>query len=47
VLYKHVLEHSGSKGFFAGWLEAKEVVTEEAAVKETPPKESKSIRKII
>ena len=46
VIYKHVLEHSGSKGFFAGWLEAKEVVVEEVAVKETPLKESKSIRKI-
>lgn len=24
VLYKHILEHSGSKGFFAGWLEKEE-----------------------
>ncbi len=24
VLYKHILEHSGSRGFFAGWLEPKE-----------------------
>lgn len=47
VLYKHVLEHSGSKGFFAGWLEAKEVLVEEVAVTEIPPNENTSIRKII
>jgi len=29
VLYKHILEHSGSKGLFAGWLEPKEVPAEE------------------
>lgn len=28
VLYKHFLEHSGSTGFFAGWLEPKEVPVE-------------------
>jgi predicted PurR-regulated permease PerM len=38
VLYKHVLEHSGSKGFFAGWLEAKEVAVEEVTVEEVEPK---------
>jgi predicted PurR-regulated permease PerM len=40
VLYKHILEHSGSKGFFAGWLEAKEVVVEEIAVKEISSREN-------
>jgi len=34
VLYKHVLEHSGSKGLFAGWFETKEVRVEEITVKE-------------
>lgn len=34
VLYKHVLEHSGSKGFFAGWLDPKEVRIEEVTVEE-------------
>lgn len=34
VLYKHILEHSGSKGFFAGWLEPKEVRIEEVTVEE-------------
>ncbi len=34
VLYKHVLEHSGSKGFFAGWLEPKEVPVKEVTLKE-------------
>jgi predicted PurR-regulated permease PerM len=29
VIYRHFLEHSGSKGVFAGWLEPKEVVVEE------------------
>lgn len=29
VIYKHILEHSGSKGFFAGWLEPKEVPVKE------------------
>lgn len=35
VLYKHILEHSGSRGLFTGWLEpreeivVKEVITEE------------------
>lgn len=24
VIYKHILEHTGSRGFFAGWLEPKE-----------------------
>jgi predicted PurR-regulated permease PerM len=28
VFYKHILEHSGSKGLFAGWLEPKEVSDE-------------------
>ncbi|MDQ3087245.1 MAG: AI-2E family transporter [Acidobacteriota bacterium] len=28
VLYKHILEHSGSTGFFSGWLEPKEVSEE-------------------
>lgn len=36
VLYKHILEHSGSKGFFAGWLETKEVAIEEVVVEENP-----------
>ncbi len=26
VLYKHIIEHSGSTGIFAGWLEPKEVM---------------------
>lgn len=30
VLYKHFLEHSGSRGFFAQWLEPKEEPTEKA-----------------
>ncbi len=47
VLYKHVLEHSGSRGFFAGWLDPREVVVETTAVKEVTLKENKSIRKII
>jgi predicted PurR-regulated permease PerM len=34
VLYKHVLEHRGSKGFLAGWFEAKEVKVEEATFEE-------------
>jgi predicted PurR-regulated permease PerM len=29
VFYRHFLEHSGSKGLFAGWLEPKEVPAEE------------------
>ena len=29
VLYKHILEHSGSRGLFAGWLEPKEISAEE------------------
>lgn len=33
VLYKHILEHSGSTGFFSGWLEPKEVSEE---IKEIP-----------
>jgi predicted PurR-regulated permease PerM len=28
VLYKHILEHSGSTGLFSGWLEPKEVSKE-------------------
>lgn len=28
VFYKHILEHSGSKGLFAGWLEPKETPVE-------------------
>jgi predicted PurR-regulated permease PerM len=30
VIYRHFLEHSGTKGVFAGWLEPKEVTIEEA-----------------
>ena len=29
VIYRHFLEHSGSKGVFAGWLEPKEVIIED------------------
>lgn len=29
VLYKHIIEHSGSTGIFAGWLEPKEVAEPE------------------
>jgi predicted PurR-regulated permease PerM len=29
VIYRHFLEHSGSKGVFAGWLEPKEIKVEE------------------
>jgi len=29
VIYRHFLEHSGTKGVFAGWLEPKEVTIEE------------------
>jgi predicted PurR-regulated permease PerM len=29
VVYRHFLEHSGTKGVFAGWLEPKEVTIEE------------------
>lgn len=29
VLYKHFLEHSGSRGLFAGWFEPKETAVEE------------------
>lgn len=29
VFYKHFLEHSGSRGLFAGWLEPKEIPAEE------------------
>jgi len=31
VLYKHILEHTGRKGLFSGWLEPEEVVVEENA----------------
>ena len=47
VLYRHVLEHSGRKGFFAGLLEAKEVVVEEVEVTEVPAKENKSIKEVL
>ena len=29
VIYRHIIEHSGTKGVFAGWLEPKEVPAEE------------------
>jgi predicted PurR-regulated permease PerM len=29
VIYRHFLEHSGTKGVFAGWLERKEITIEE------------------
>jgi predicted PurR-regulated permease PerM len=31
VVYKHILEHTGRKGLFSGWLEPEEVVVEENA----------------
>ncbi len=31
VLYKHTLEHSGTTGFFAGWLEPKEIAMSEGS----------------
>jgi predicted PurR-regulated permease PerM len=34
VLYKHFLEHSGSKGLFAGWLEPKEIAVEKVTAEE-------------
>jgi predicted PurR-regulated permease PerM len=32
VLYKHILEHSGSRGLFAGWLQPKELTIVEKKV---------------
>jgi predicted PurR-regulated permease PerM len=33
VVYRHFLEHSGTRGVFAGWLEPKEVTIEEGKTK--------------
>lgn len=38
VVYKHVLEHSGSTGLFAGWLETKETVVIEEQISEPAEK---------
>jgi predicted PurR-regulated permease PerM len=41
VIYKHILEHTGSSGFFAGWLEPKE--PEKNLIKEQTPVQRKQI----
>lgn len=39
VLYKHILEHSGTKGLFAGWLETKETTVLEITSNEEKPRQ--------
>jgi predicted PurR-regulated permease PerM len=38
VLYRHILEHSGTRGLFAGWLEPKEEIIIEKVVTEEKQK---------
>jgi predicted PurR-regulated permease PerM len=38
VLYRHILEHSGSRGLFAGWLEPREEIIIEKVVTEEEQK---------